>query len=100
MTPGMIILPVENFILYIQPVYLSSATHLKIPELKRLIVTQGDVFVMAPSLEEAFQKLEDKLKVRIERQKNRFPVSEQPETIDSTIQDKPPTLEKTEKIME
>ncbi len=70
----MIILPAGNFILYIQPVYLSSATYLKIPELKRLIVSQGDVVVMAPSLEEAFQDLEDKLKVRIERQKKRFPV--------------------------
>lgn len=70
----MIILPIENFVLYIQPVYLSSATHLKIPELKRLIVTQGDVFVMAPSLEEAFKMLDEKLKVRIQKQKSRFPV--------------------------
>jgi len=74
----MIILPVGNFILYIQPVYLSSATYLKIPELKRLIVSQGDVVVMASSLEEAFLDLENKLKVRIERQKQRFPVSNKP----------------------
>jgi len=71
----MIILPVGNMVLYIQPVYLSSATRLKIPELKRMIVSQGEVVAMAASLEEAIQELEIKLEKRIERQKSRFPTS-------------------------
>lgn len=90
----MIILPIDNFVLYIQPVYLSSATHLKIPELKRLIVTQGDVYVMAPSLEEAFKMLDEKLRVRIERQKNRFPV--EPPPSDTPEKQSVPTAEKPE----
>jgi len=49
----MIILPVGRVILYIQPVYLKSSTQLKIPELKRLIMSQGQVVVMESSLEEA-----------------------------------------------
>ncbi len=82
----MIILPVGNMILYVQPVYLSSATRLKIPELKRLIVSEGDIVAMAPSLEEAFLKLESKLVERTDRQKKRFqrgPKEQQP--------DQPPT---------
>ena len=71
----MIILPVGNMVLYIQPVYLSSATRLKIPELKRMIVSQGEVVAMAASLEEAIQELEIKLEKRIERQRSRFPTS-------------------------
>ncbi|MBW1899308.1 MAG: UPF0182 family protein, partial [Deltaproteobacteria bacterium] len=71
----MIILPVGNIVLYIQPVYLSSATRLKIPELKRMIVSQGEVVAMAASLEEAIQELEIKLEKRIKRQKSRFPTS-------------------------
>lgn len=71
----MIILPVGNFMLYIQPVYLSSATSLKIPELKRLIVSQGDIAVMDVSLENALKKLENRLNSRLETQKKRFPLN-------------------------
>jgi len=71
----MIVLPVGKMVLYLQPVYLSSATRLKIPELKRIIVSQGEVVAMAASLEEAFQSLEIKLAKRIERQRSRFPTA-------------------------
>ena len=71
----MIILPVGNFMLYIQPVYLSSATSLKIPELKRLIVSQGDIAVMDVSLEKALHKLAYRLDTRMETQEKRFPLN-------------------------
>jgi uncharacterized membrane protein (UPF0182 family) len=78
----MIVLPIGKIVLYIQPVYLSSSTRLKIPELKRLIVSQGEVVAMAASLEEAIEVLEGKLEKRIERQKRRFPTaSEQAESL-------------------
>jgi uncharacterized membrane protein (UPF0182 family) len=57
----MIIFPVGQDLLFIQPVYLSASGQLKIPELKRLILSQGDVVVMDSSLENAFQRLKDKL---------------------------------------
>lgn len=63
-----IILPVAQSVLYIQPVYLRS-TGLKIPELKRVIASQGDLVVMEPSLEEALQSLEAKLKKTWDRLK-------------------------------
>jgi len=66
----MIILPIGNVVIYIQPIYLIASTQLNIPELKRLIMTQGQVVVMEPSLEEAYKKLEERLKeesLRIER---------------------------------
>ncbi len=97
----MIILPVGNMILYIQPVYLSSATRLKIPELKRMIVSQGEVVAMAASLEEAIQELEIKLEKRIERQRSRFPTSSEtvvpPETLDSKPGGHPLFKQKAEK---
>ena len=52
-----IVLPVGKVILYIQPVYLKSSTQLKIPELKRLIVSQGQIVVMEKSLEDAYARL-------------------------------------------
>lgn len=69
----MIILPIDNTILYIEPLYLKAASRSPIPELKRLIVSQGDVVAMEPSLETAFKKLEGSLKARTEQMIQRFP---------------------------
>lgn len=68
----MIILPIGKIILYIQPVYLKSATSLKIPELKRLIMSEGQTVVMEPSLEEAYAKMLTRVKTEIERVDKRF----------------------------
>ena len=64
----MIVLPVGPIVFYIQPVYLEAASRLKIPELERLIVSQGDAVVMAGSLGEAFRLLEDEVRQRTEVQ--------------------------------
>ncbi|MCF8095827.1 MAG: UPF0182 family protein, partial [Desulfobacteraceae bacterium] len=56
----MIILPIADVVFYIQPVYLSASAELKIPQLQRLIVTQGDVVAMDISLEKAFDKIRGK----------------------------------------
>lgn len=74
----MIILPIGNVVFYIQPVYLTSSTQLKIPQLQRLIVSQGDVVAMEDSLEKAFQKIEQVLKVKIQ-QEIRAPGMPEPE---------------------
>ena len=60
----MIVLPMGNAVFYIQPLYLSAAAKLKIPQLQRLIVSQGDVVVMDTSLEKAFDQLEQELRAR------------------------------------
>lgn len=75
----MILIPIGNVIIYIEPVYLRASTRLHIPELKRLIVSQGDVIVMEPSLEDAFKRAEENLKSRTQRLKERFPIPVQPE---------------------
>ncbi len=75
----MIILPVGKVILYIQPVYLKASTQLKIPELKRLIVSHGQIVVMAKSLEEAYALLQQRTKAQVERVDKRFaPLLQQP----------------------
>jgi hypothetical protein len=68
----MIILPMHKVIFYIQPVYLRAAARLKIPELKRLIVSQGDTVVIDSSLEQALSQLEEEIKKQMERQQKRF----------------------------
>ncbi len=57
----MIILMVDRTMLYVQPVYLQSSRHTKIPELQRVIMSQGQVIVMQPSIEEAYAELRYRL---------------------------------------
>jgi uncharacterized protein len=52
----MIILPMGNTVLYVQPIYLSS-TKTKIPELSRVIVSIGDRLVIDTTLWSAFNRL-------------------------------------------
>ncbi len=68
----MLVLPLSGSIVYIQPVYLQAATRLKIPQLKRLIVSQGEMLLMAPSLEEGFAKLNERLKAKAARIRERL----------------------------
>ncbi|MBI5591307.1 MAG: UPF0182 family protein [Deltaproteobacteria bacterium] len=77
---NMIIFPIGKMLIYIQPVYLKSSTSLKIPELKRLIMTQGQVVVMEKSLEEAFAKMIERVKAETGRIDRRFaPLSSTPQ---------------------
>jgi hypothetical protein len=57
----MIIEPTAGSLLYIQPVYLQEEGPLKIPQLKRLIMSLDNAVVMATSLEEAAVQLEAEL---------------------------------------
>lgn len=68
----MVILPVGKVIIYIQPVYLKSSAQTKIPELKRLIMSQGQIVVMERSLEDAYARLQERIKADIRRIDTRF----------------------------
>lgn len=54
----MVILPMGNSILYVQPIYM-LATKTKIPELARVIVSIGNQVVMEKTLHSAFDRLKD-----------------------------------------
>ncbi|MGR9046511.1 MAG: UPF0182 family protein, partial [Gammaproteobacteria bacterium] len=55
----MIILPMKQSILYVQPIYIIS-TKTKIPELSRVIVSIGNEVVMDKTLWSAFSRLKEK----------------------------------------
>jgi uncharacterized membrane protein (UPF0182 family) len=52
----MIILPMGNTVLYVQPIYIASTKN-KMPELTRIIVSIGNELVMDTSLWSAFNRL-------------------------------------------
>lgn len=49
----LLVVPVQNAVLYVEPLYLAAAGGTSIPELKRVIVAYSDHAVMEPSLEDA-----------------------------------------------
>jgi len=49
----LLVVPVQNAVLYVEPLYLAAEGSSSLPELKRVIVAYSDQTVMEPSLEEA-----------------------------------------------
>ena len=69
----MLILPVGNTMLYIQPIYLQASGKTKIPELERIIMSQGQIVVMEKSLEEGYTKLKSLMAEEQASVESRFP---------------------------
>jgi uncharacterized membrane protein (UPF0182 family) len=74
-----IVLPVKRSVLYVQPVYIVSASGTRIPELQRIILSMGNVVVMDASLENGIRRLEQQLK-NLRRQAPTTPPSPVPPT--------------------
>lgn len=55
----MVILPMGNTVLYVQPIYLASTKN-KMPELTRVIVSIGNETIMDTTLQSAFNRLKQK----------------------------------------
>jgi uncharacterized membrane protein (UPF0182 family) len=51
------IIPIENSLLYVKPLYLKAQGGKSLPELKRVIVQLGDRIVMADNIHQAFASL-------------------------------------------
>ncbi|MDO5479743.1 MAG: UPF0182 family protein, partial [Clostridia bacterium] len=57
MKGNLLVIPVENSIIYVEPLYITSGTESSIPQVKRILMAYGDRVVMAKSLDEAFSML-------------------------------------------
>ena len=53
---NLLVIPIEESIIYVEPLYLRAETG-EIPELKRVIISNGSDVVMGNNLEEALEKL-------------------------------------------
>jgi len=52
-----LVIPIENSILYVEPLFLQATEQGTIPELKRVIVAHGNKIAMQPTLEEALSEI-------------------------------------------
>ncbi len=53
----LLVVPVQNAVLYVEPLYLASEGGSSLPQLKRVIVAYSDQVVMEPSLDEALNAI-------------------------------------------
>ncbi len=88
----MIILPVGNKVLFIQPVYLKATSRVRIPELQRIIMSEGEVVVMEESIQQAYAEL-----TRLVGDKRQAPVEQAPMTAapeePTPAEDRAPSME-------
>ena len=54
---NMIIVPIENSLLYVEPIYLESDNENSLPEMKRVVVSFGEKIVMRETLKEALEEI-------------------------------------------
>ncbi|WP_432406161.1 UPF0182 family membrane protein [Wukongibacter sp. M2B1] len=54
---NLLIIPIENSLLYVEPIYLKADAQDSLPEVKRVIVAYGDKIVMEETLEEGLEKI-------------------------------------------
>ncbi|MDW5299925.1 MAG: UPF0182 family protein [Sedimentibacter sp.] len=52
-----LVVPIEDSLLYVEPIYLKSDTESNFPEMKMVVVSLGEKILMAPTLEEALNKI-------------------------------------------
>jgi uncharacterized membrane protein (UPF0182 family) len=72
----LIVFPVSGTIIYIQPVYLGATQRLRIPELKRIIVSAEDMVAMDRTLNGALEKLAERKRFRMDQIRDRLQIPE------------------------
>ena len=63
----MVIQPIGEAIVYVQPVYLEATEGIGIPQLKRLILSKGEIAVMEPSLQQGIEALNERVRGKAAR---------------------------------
>ncbi len=54
---NLLMIPIEDTILYVEPIYIQSDTQSALPEVKSIIVSYGEQIVMEDTLEKALERL-------------------------------------------
>lgn len=52
-----LVVPIEDSLLYVEPIYLKSDTESNFPEMKMVVVSFGEKIVMEPTLEQAIERI-------------------------------------------
>lgn len=67
-----LVVPIEDSLFYVEPIYLKSDTESNFPEMKMVVVSFGEKILMEPTLEEAIERLFGIIKGEPEPQDNQY----------------------------
>lgn len=62
---NLLVIPIEDTILYVEPMYIESNNETALPEVKRIIVSYQDYIVMEPTLEQALDRIMTMVEQRV-----------------------------------
>ncbi|MBE5821882.1 MAG: UPF0182 family protein [Clostridiales bacterium] len=65
-TRSMVIVPINNTLLYVEPIYLSAMNEAQIPAVKKIVVSNGSNLAIGNNFDEALKKLVNKETIKIE----------------------------------
>ncbi|PWA11214.1 membrane protein [Pueribacillus theae] len=54
---NLLVIPIEDTLMYVEPMYIESNNETALPEVKRIIVSYQDYIVMEPTLDKALERL-------------------------------------------
>ncbi|WHH59419.1 UPF0182 family protein [Petroclostridium sp. X23] len=54
---NLLVIPVNNSLLYVEPIYITASNESSLPEVKRIVVAYGEKIVMEPTLDRALEVL-------------------------------------------
>jgi hypothetical protein len=54
---NLLVIPIEDTLLYVEPIYIESNNETSLPEVKRIVVAYGDKIVMEPTLDQSLDEL-------------------------------------------
>jgi len=54
---NMLVIPIEDTLLYLEPLYIESSNETSLPEVKQIILSYGDYIVMESTFEQAMERL-------------------------------------------
>src|SRR5699024_7666432 len=54
---NLLVIPIEDTVLYVEPVYIESSNETSLPEVKQVIMAYGDYIVMEETFEESLEKI-------------------------------------------
>ena len=67
---NLLVIPIEDSLLYIEPIYIKAANENSLPEVKRIIVAYNDEIVMEETLEESLYQIFSKTGATIDREQD------------------------------
>nr|WP_090872000.1 UPF0182 family protein [Oceanobacillus limi] len=81
---NLLAVPIEDTMLYVEPIYIESSNETSLPEVKQVIVAYGDLIAMEATFDEALNKILDMIDPNVELDEQQQPDPDELEETDDS----------------